>query len=143
MCQAEVNSLKPICVDHIGIAVKSIDETLKLWEGVLGIKCTGREEVPDQKVVTAFLPLGDTEIELLEGTSSDSPVTQFLERRGEGLHHIAIRVESIEEAIRELKANGVRLTDEKPRYGAGGARIAFVHPKAANGVLLELSERKR
>ncbi|HOK20442.1 MAG TPA: VOC family protein, partial [Thermosynergistes sp.] len=74
---------------------------------------------------------------------SDSPVTQFLERRGEGLHHIAIRVESIEEAIRELKANGIRLTDEKPRYGAGGARIAFVHPKAANGVLLELSERKR
>jgi len=143
VCEAEVNSLKPICVDHIGIAVKSIDETLKLWEGVLGIKCTEREEVPDQKVVTAFLPLGDTEIELLEGISSDSPVTQFLERRGEGLHHIAIRVESIEEAIRELKANGVRLTDEKPRYGAGGARIAFVHPKAANGVLLELSERKR
>lgn len=132
-----------MCVDHIGIAVRSIDEALKLWEEVLGVKCTGREEVPDQKVVTAFLPLGDTEIELLEGMSSDSPVTQFLERRGEGLHHIAIGVENIEEAINELKAEGIRLIDEKPRYGAGGARIAFIHPKAANGVLLELSERKR
>ncbi|EHM10617.1 methylmalonyl-CoA epimerase [Thermanaerovibrio velox DSM 12556] len=133
--------MKPTVVDHIGIAVRSIEESLKFWQDVIGIQCHGVEEVAEQKVKTAFLPLGDTEIELLEGTSEDSPVSKFIEAKGEGIHHIAIRVPNIEEALEELKAKGVRLIDEKPRMGAGGAKIAFVHPKASGGVLLEISER--
>ncbi|EFC90617.1 methylmalonyl-CoA epimerase [Dethiosulfovibrio peptidovorans DSM 11002] len=128
-------------VDHIGIAVKSIEESLKFWEDSLGIHCHGVEEVADQKVKTAFLPIEDTEIELLEGTSEDSPVSKFIEKKGEGLHHMAIRVDDLEKALAELKAKGVRLIDETPRIGAGGAKIAFVHPKASGGVLLELCER--
>lgn len=133
--------MKTISVDHIGIAVKSIDEALKFWEETLGIKCTGREEVAEQKVVTAFLPLGGTEIELLEPTSPESPISKFIESRGEGIHHLALKVEDIEAALKELKDKDIRLIDEKPRCGAGGAKIAFVHPKAAGGVLLEISER--
>ena len=133
--------MKTIGVDHIGIAVKSIDEALKFWEEALGIKCTGREEVAEQKVVTAFLPLGGTEIELLEPTSPESPISKFIESRGEGIHHLALKVEDIEAALKELKDKDIRLIDEKPRCGAGGAKIAFVHPKAAGGVLLEISER--
>lgn len=133
--------MKPTVVDHIGIAVKNIDEALKFWEGTLGIKCHGIEEVADQKVKTAFLPIRDTEVELLEGTSPDSPVSKFIEAKGEGIHHLAIRVENLEAALAELKEKGVRLIDEKPRLGAGGARIAFLHPKATGGILLELSER--
>ncbi len=128
-------------IDHIGIAVKSIDEALKFWEATLGIKCHGTEEVAEQKVKTAFLPVDDTEFELLEGTSEDSPITKFIEKKGEGLQHIAIRVDNIEEALKELKEKGVRLIDETPRYGAGGAKIAFIHPKASGGVLLELCQR--
>lgn len=133
--------MKTTVVDHIGIAVKSIDEALNFWEGTLGIKCHGVEEVADQKVKTAFLPIEDTEVELLEGTSPDSPVSKFIEARGEGIHHLAIRVENLEAALAELKEKGVRLIDEKPRLGAGGAKIAFLHPKATGGILLELSER--
>lgn len=133
--------MKTTVVDHIGIAVKSIDEALKFWEGTLGIKCHGVEEVADQKVKTAFLPLKDTEVELLEGTSPESPVAKFVEAKGEGIHHLAIRVEDLEAALAELKEKGIRLIDEKPRLGAGGAKIAFIHPKATGGVLLELSER--
>lgn len=133
--------MKTTVVDHIGVAVKSIDEALKFWEGTLGIKCHGVEEVADQKVKTAFLPLHDTEVELLEGTAPDSPVAKFIENKGEGIHHLAIRVENLEEALAELKAKEVRLIDEKPRIGAGGARIAFIHPKATGGILLELCER--
>lgn len=133
--------MKTTIVDHIGIAVKSIDEALKFWEGMLGVKCHGVEEVADQKVKTAFLPLKDTEIELLEGTSAESPVSKFIDAKGEGIHHLAIRVENLEAALEELKAKGVRLIDEKPRPGAGGAKIAFLHPKATGGILLELSER--
>ena len=128
-------------VDHIGIAVGSIENALAFWEKALGIRCTGVEEVQEQKVKTAFLPLGDTEVELLEGTSEESPVSKFIAAKGEGIHHLAIRVENLEAALEELKAKGVRLIDEKPRMGAGGAKIAFVHPKASGGVLLELSER--
>ena len=128
-------------IDHIGIAVKSIDEALKFWQDTMGIKCHGVEEVAEQKVRTAFLPVDDTEFELLEGTAEDSPVTKFIEKKGEGIQHIAIRVDNIEEALRELKEKGVRLIDEAPRYGAGGAKIAFVHPKASGGVLLELCQR--
>lgn len=133
--------MKPTVVDHIGIAVKNIEEALQFWEKTLGIHCTGVEEVAEQKVKTAFLPLKDTEIELLEPTADDSPVAKFIEKKGEGIHHLAIRVENLEEALETMKARGMRLIDEKPRYGAGGARIAFVHPKTAGGVLLELSER--
>lgn len=133
--------MKTTVIDHIGIAVKSIDEALKFWEGTLGIKCHGVEEVAEQKVKTAFLPLADTEVELLEGTSPESPVAKFIESKGEGIHHLAIRVENLEAALAELSEKGVRLIDEKPRLGAGGAKIAFIHPKATGGVLLELSER--
>ena len=133
--------MKFVVVDHIGIAVKNIQESLKFWEETLGIKCHGVEEVAEQKVKTAFLPIEDTEVELLEGTSEDSPISKFIEKKGEGIHHLAIRVENLEEALEELKSKGVRLIDEKPRAGAGGALIAFVHPAAAGGVLLELSQR--
>jgi len=133
--------MKPTVVDHIGIAVKSIDEALLFWQSSLGIKCTGVEEVEEQKVKTAFLPVGDTEIELLEATSEESPVAKFIEKKGEGIHHLAIRVDNLEAALAEMKEKGIRLIDETPRYGAGGARIAFVHPKSTGGILLELSER--
>ena len=131
----------PIQIDHIGIAVKSIEESLKFWEKTMNIKCQGIEEVIEQKVKTAFPPLGDSELELLEATSPESPVAKFVEKKGEGIHHIAIRVENLEETLSELKEKGVRLIDEKPRCGAGGAKIAFLHPKATGGILLELSER--
>ena len=133
--------MKPTVIDHIGIAVKSIDCALKFWETGLGIKCAGVEEVAEQKVKTAFLPVKDTEVELLEPTADDSPVAKFIEKKGEGIHHLAIRVDDLEKALSELKEQGVRLIDEHPRRGAGGAMIAFVHPSAAGGVLLELSQR--
>lgn len=129
-------------VDHIGIAVKSIEESLKFYEGILGIKSVAREEVEDQKVITAFLPLGDTEVELLQSTSEEGPIAKFIDKKGEGIHHIAFRVDDIEKALEELKAQGIRLIDEVPRIGAGGAKIAFIHPKATNGVLIEISERE-
>ena len=128
-------------IDHIGIAVNSIDEAMKFWEGVLGVKCHGVEEVAEQKVKTAFLPIDDSEIELLEGTSEDSPVSKFIAKNGQGIQHIAIRVADIEAALAELKEKGVRLIDEKPRIGAGGAKIAFLPPKASGGVLLQLWPR--
>jgi len=133
--------MNPTVVDHIGVAVKSIEEALKFWETTLNIKCTGVEEVVEQKVKTAFLPLKDTEVELLEPTADDSPVAKFIEKKGEGIHHLAIRVDDVQKALDELKAKGVRLIDEKPRKGAGGAMIAFIHPAATGGVLLELSQR--
>jgi methylmalonyl-CoA epimerase len=130
-------------IDHIGIAVTNMQESLSFWETSLGIEPHGIQEVPEQKLRTAFLPVGDTEIELLESTSPDSSVAKFIEKHGEGLHHIAIRVDDIEAALAELKAKGIQLIDETPRNGAGGTRIAFVHPKATHGVLLELCERKQ
>ena len=128
-------------IDHIGIAVNSIDEAMKFWEGALGVKCHGVEEVAEQKVKTAFLPIDDSEIELLEGTSEDSPVSKFIAKNGQGIQHIAIRVADIEAALAELKEKGVRLIDDQPRIGAGGAKLAFLHPKATGGVLLELCQR--
>ena len=133
--------MKPTVIDHVGIAVKSIDDALKFWEATLGIKCTGVEEVTEQKVKTAFLPLKDSEVELLEPMSDDSPVAKFIEKKGEGIHHLAIRVDDLEKALAELKEKGIRLIDEKPRKGAGGAMIAFIHPSATGGILLELSQR--
>jgi methylmalonyl-CoA epimerase len=128
-------------IDHIGIAVSNLMESLAFWQSALGIELHGIEEVAEQKVRTAFLPVDDTEVELLEPAGLDSPVAKFIEKRGEGLHHVAIRVDNIDAALAELKAKGVQLIDEVPRKGAGGARIAFVHPKATHGVLLELCER--
>jgi len=130
-------------IDHIGIAVSNLQESLSFWETSLGIELHGIEEVAEQKVRTAFLPVGDTEIELLDPTSAESSVAKFIEKRGEGLHHIAIRVDDIEAALAELKAKGIQLIDETPRNGAGGSRIAFVSPKSTHGVLLELCERKQ
>ena len=129
-------------IDHIGIAVKNLKETLEFYEEVLGIKSVGTEVVEEQKVRVAFLPTGDTEIELLESTEEDGPIAKFIEKRGEGIQHIAYRVDNIEKSIEELKEKGLRMIDEKPRYGAGGARIAFLHPKSTFGVLIELCERE-
>lgn len=129
-------------VDHIGIAVKDLDETLNFYEEVLGIECVGTEVVEDQKVKTAFLPVGDTEIELLESTDENGPIAKFIQKRSQGMQHIAYRVDNIEKALEELKEKGIRLIDEKPRYGAGGAKIAFLHPKSTFGVLIELCERE-
>ncbi len=128
-------------IDHIGIAVKNLAESSKLYE-MLGIKSAGVEEVAEQKVKVSFFPVGDSEIELLESTSPDGPIAKYIEKNGEGLQHLALRVDNLEAALIELKAKGVRLIDEKPRYGAGGAKIAFVHPKSTGGILLELSEKK-
>jgi len=134
--------MNPKNIDHIGIAVIDLDEALEFWRDQLGLELHGVETVEQQKVKTAFLPVGDTEVELLQGTDPESPVAKFIEKKGEGIHHIAIRVDDLEGAIAELKAKGVRMIDETPRLGAGGARIAFVHPKSSRGVLLELCERK-
>lgn len=128
-------------VDHIGIAVKNIEESLKFYEGVLGLKSAGFEVVEEQKVKVAFLPTGDSEVELLEATQDDSAIAKFIEKNGEGIQHIAYRVDDIEAAIAEMKEKGIRMIDEKPRYGAGGAKIAFCHPKSTGGVLVELCQR--
>ena len=133
--------MKILKIDHLGIAVNSIDEGKSLWTDMLGLAFEGSETVEEQKVTTAFFPVGESEVELLESTAPDGPIAKFLEKKGQGIHHVAFRVENIEEALEELKEKGIKLIDEKPRKGAGGARIAFLHPKATNGVLVELCER--
>lgn len=125
-------------IDHLGIATKGIDEALKFWEDALGLENVHTEVVKDQKVRIAMLPLGESRIELLEPTSEDSPISKFLEKRGGGIHHIAVEVADIKASLASLKAKGVRVIDEEPRVGAGGCLVAFLHPSAANGVLLEL-----
>ena len=128
-------------IDHLGIAVNSIEEAKRLFHDILGLTFEGTETVQEQKVTTAFFPVGDSEVELLESTAPDGPIAKYLEKRGEGIQHIAFRVDNLEEALAELKEKGIRLIDEKPRQGAGGAKIAFLHPKSTHGVLIELSER--
>jgi len=130
-------------IDHIGIAVRSIEKTSELLNNILGLKVAAEEIVEEQKVKVAFLPLGDSELELLESTSPEGPIARFIEKKGEGIQHIAFRVNNIEEVLEKLKKGGVRLIDEKPRYGAGGAKIAFLHPKSTNGILVELCERNK
>jgi methylmalonyl-CoA epimerase len=125
-------------IDHLGIATKGIDEALKFWEDALGLENVHTEVVEDQKVRIAMLPLGESRIELLEPTTEDSPISKFLEKRGGGIHHIAVEVADIKASLASLKAKGIRLIDEEPRVGAGGCLVAFLHPSAANGVLLEL-----
>jgi methylmalonyl-CoA/ethylmalonyl-CoA epimerase len=127
-------------VDHIGIAVKDLAEAMKFYEA-MGLKSTGTEVVEEQKVRVAFFPCGDSEVELLESTSPDGPIAKYIEKNGPGIQHLAFKVDNIEKALAELKEKGFRLIDEKPRYGAGGAKIAFIHPKTSFGVLVELSER--
>lgn len=129
-------------VDHIGIAVKNMAEAKKLYIDMLGLAATGEETVEEQNVNVCFIPCGDTEIELLESTTSEGPIAKFIDARGEGVHHLALQVDDLEAAIAEMKARGIRMIDDKPRYGAGGAKIAFVHPKATHGVLLELAQRR-
>ena len=129
-------------IDHIGIAVKAIKDAGKFYTDVLGLEIQDIEEVADQKVKVAFIPIMESEVELLESTHPDGPVAKYIESRGEGIQHIAFRVENIEEALEELKRKGVMLIDQKPRNGAGGARIAFIHPRETNGVLVEICERE-
>ena len=128
-------------IDHIGIAVKSIEQAGKFYTEILGLKIQDIETVADQKVNVAFLPITDSEVELLESTEPDGPVSKYIDARGEGVQHIAFRVENIEASLEELKSKGVRLIDQTPRDGAGGAKIAFIHPKETNGVLVEICER--
>jgi methylmalonyl-CoA/ethylmalonyl-CoA epimerase len=128
-------------IDHIGIAVNSIAQAGKFYTEIMGLKIQEVETVSDQKVNIAFIPISDSEVELLESTDPDGPVAKYINSRGEGVQHIAFRVENIAEALEELRAKGVRLIDQKPRKGAGGAKIAFIHPKETNGVLVEICER--
>jgi methylmalonyl-CoA/ethylmalonyl-CoA epimerase len=125
-------------IDHIGIATRGIDEAATFWSGALGVTAIETEEVADQKVRVAMLPIGESRIELLEATSADSPISKFIEKRGPGIHHLAVKVDNIHTALAQLKENGVRLIDTEPRRGAGGCLVAFVHPSSTGGVLLEL-----
>lgn len=130
-------------IAHLGIAVKDLETAKSFYEEVLGLACSGEEVVASQKVKTAFIPAGDVNIELLESTDPDGPIAKAIEKRGEGVHHVAYEVDNIEAALADMKAKGVRLIDEEPRAGAHGARIAFIHPKASLGVLVELCEYPR
>ena len=131
-----------IGIDHVGVAVNNLDEAISLYRDVLGLKLEGVHAVEEQKVRVAFFSTGgETRIELLESTESESPVAKFIERRGEGVHHIALKVRNIEAVLEELKGKGLKLVDEKPRIGVGGTKIAFIHPKSTRNVLLELCEK--
>jgi methylmalonyl-CoA/ethylmalonyl-CoA epimerase len=133
--------MKVLKIDHLGIAVNSIEQGKNFWTAALGLRFEGSETVEEQRVTTAFFPVGESEVELLESTSPDGPVAKYIDKKGEGIQHVAFRVENLEEEFSELKKKGIRLIDEKPRIGAGGAKIAFLHPKSTNGVLVELCER--
>jgi methylmalonyl-CoA/ethylmalonyl-CoA epimerase len=133
--------MKILKIDHLGIAVNSIEDGKSFWTDVLGLDFQGSETVAEQKVTTAFFPVGESEVELLESTAPDGPIAKYIEKKGQGIQHIAFRVDNIENALAELKEKGIQLIDEKPRIGAGGAKIAFLHPKATSGVLVELCER--
>jgi methylmalonyl-CoA/ethylmalonyl-CoA epimerase len=127
-------------LEHIGIATRGIEEAVEFWRDALGLEVIETEEVAEQKVRVAMLPVGEPRVELLEPTSEDSPIARFLEKRGPGIHHIALRVDDIRATLARLKEKGARLIDETPRPGAGGCLVAFIHPSSANGVLLELVE---
>ena len=130
-------------IDHIGIATNGIEESVRFWREKLGLQASEVEEVAEQKVRVTMLPIGESRIELLEATSPDSPIARFLEKRGPGIHHIAIRVQDMRASLAAFKRAGVRLIDEEPRTGAGGCLVAFVHPSSTGGVLLELVEESR
>ena len=129
-------------IEHLGIAVKSLDEAIPYYENILGMKCYSIEEVADQKVKTAFFKVGQTKLELLEPTSDESPIAKFIEKRGEGIHHLAFAVEAgVANSLAEMEGKGVRLIDKAPRKGAEGLNIAFIHPKSTHGVLTEFCEK--
>lgn len=132
--------MKILKIDHIGIAVNSMDEGKTFWNEILGLEFSGEETVAEQKVNTGFFPVGESEVELLESTAPDGPVAKYIEKKGTGVQHIAFVVEDVGAALEELKAKGVPLIDQQPRRGAGGKQIAFLHPKATGGVLVELCE---
>lgn len=134
--------MKPTHIEHIGIAVKDLNASIPYYENVLGLKCYAVEEVKDQKVKTAFFMIGQTKIELLESTDPEGPIGKFIEKKGEGIHHIAYAVENIEQALEETAEKGVQLIDKTPRAGAEGMTIAFLHPKSTFGVLTEICEDK-
>ncbi|MHC1738456.1 MAG: methylmalonyl-CoA epimerase [Ignavibacteriaceae bacterium] len=128
-------------IEHIGIAVKNLEASIKFYEETFGLKCYAVEEVADQRVKTAFFMVGQTKIELLESTSPEGPIGKFIEKKGEGIHHIAFAGKNIKEALPELEAKGVMLIDKQPRKGAEGLEIAFLHPKSTFGVLTEICEK--
>ncbi len=134
--------MKPTHIEHLGIAVKSLDTAIPLWENLLGVKCYNIEEVAEQKVRTAFFKIGQTKIELLESTAEDGPIAKFIEKKGEGIQHVALAVENIEGALSECEADGIQLIDKAPRGGAEGLSIGFLHPRSTGGVLIELCEDK-
>jgi methylmalonyl-CoA/ethylmalonyl-CoA epimerase len=127
-------------IEHIGIAVKNLKEAIKMYEDLFGLPCYTIEEISDQKIRTAFFRIGQTKIELLESTDPEGPIGKFIEKKGEGVHHIAFAVENLAHALREVKAKGFQLIDKQPRQGAEGLNIVFLHPKSTGGVLLELCE---
>ena len=127
-------------IEHIGVAVKNLEESIKFYEEILGLKCYQIEVVEDQKVKTAFFQIGQTKIELLESTDPEGPIGKFIEKRGEGIHHIAFATDKLASSLNDLKNKGIRLIDEEPRKGSEGLNIAFLHPKSTNGVLIELCE---
>ncbi len=129
--------MKPTHIEHIGIAVKDMDEAIKYYEEVLNLECYAVEEVKDQKVRTAFFKLGETKIELLESTAPDGPIAKFIEKKGQGIHHIALAMTDVKEALRDAESKGVNLIDQTPRKGAEGLEIGFLHPKSTLGVLTE------
>lgn len=129
-------------INHIGVAVKQLESSLPIFQELLGMECSGVEEVKEQNVKVAILPVGESKIELLESTSPEGNIAKYIEKKGEGIHHIAFEVDNLEDILEDLKKKGVQLIDQKPRSGAGGARIAFLHPKSTNGVLIELCEHK-
>lgn len=134
---------KVMNIDHIGIAVDDLQKTKQVFQETLNVHPTAADEtVEEQKVNVSFFKLGDAELEFLESTSPDGPIARYIEKHRNGFQHVALRVDSIDAALEDLKARGARLLDEKPRYGAGGCRIAFLHPKATNGLLIELTERQ-
>jgi methylmalonyl-CoA/ethylmalonyl-CoA epimerase len=134
--------MKTTHIEHIGIAVKDLKTAIAYYESIFGLQCYAIEEVADQKVRTAFFKIGDTKIELLESTDEEGPIGKFIEKKGEGIHHLAFAVENIEEALKETEEKGIRLIDKIPRSGAEGLEIGFLHPKSTFGVLTELCENK-
>ncbi len=135
--------MKPSHIEHIGIAVSNLEDAINFYENVLGLECYNIEDIADQKVRTAFFLIGQTKIELLESTDPDGPIGKFIQKKGEGIHHIAFSVEKIEEQLVHASNMGITLIDCKPRKGAEGLDIAFLHPKATSGVLIELCEKKK
>jgi methylmalonyl-CoA/ethylmalonyl-CoA epimerase len=130
--------MTPTHIEHIGIAVENLEEAIKYWEGVMGLKCYNIEEVADQKVKTAFFKVGEVKIELLEATSPESTIASFIEKKGQGVHHIAFAVENTDQALKDAEENGVKLIDKQARKGAENLNIGFLHPKSTMGVLTEL-----